>query len=58
MTPDSGRRVVLNRRLVKERDAARARELRRVVWICAGLLVPVLFYVWQQVEYIRTGYQI
>ncbi len=54
----TGRRVVLNQRLVKERDEARSRELRRVVWICAGLLVPVLFYVWQQVEYIRYGYRV
>jgi len=58
MNPENARRVVLNQRLVKERDAARVRELRRVVWISAGLLVPVLFYVWQQVEYTRTGYQI
>ena len=53
-----GRRVVLNQRLVKERDDARARELRRVVWICTGLLLPILFYVWQQVEFIRYGYRI
>ena len=58
MNPAVSRRVVLNQRLVKDRDEARARELRRVVWICGGLLMPVLFYVWQQVEYIRTGYQI
>jgi cell division protein FtsL len=55
---ETQRKVVLNQRLVKERDRARARDLKRVVWICAGLLVPILFYVWQQVEYIRTGYQI
>jgi cell division protein FtsL len=54
----SSRRIVLNERLVKERDAARVRELRRVLALCAALLVPVLFYVWQQVEYIRTGYRI
>jgi len=58
MSQESSRRVMLNHRLVKERDQARARELRRVAWICAGLLAPVLFYVWQQIEYIRTGYQI
>jgi|GEM_PF-2024397 len=58
MSSETQRKVVLNQRLVKERDQARARDLRRVVWICAGLLVPILFYVWQQVEYIRTGYQI
>lgn len=55
---DSFRRVVLNQHLVKERDQARARDLRRVVWICAAILAPVLFYVWQQVEYIRYGYQV
>jgi cell division protein FtsL len=49
---------VLNQRLVKERDEARARELRRLAWICAGMLIPILFYVWQQIEFIRTGYQI
>ena len=58
MSSESARRVVLNQRLVKERDDARARDLKRVVWVCAALLVPILFYVWQQVEYIRTGYQI
>ena len=58
MNSEAQRRVVLNQHLVKERDQARARDLKRVVWICAGLLVPILFYVWQQVEYIRTGYQI
>ena len=58
MNSETSRRVVLNQRLVKERDQARARDLKRVVWICAGLLIPILFYVWQQVEYIRTGYQI
>ena len=57
-TQESFRRVVLNQHLVKERDQARARELRRVIWICAAMLVPVLFYVWQQVEYIRFGYQV
>jgi cell division protein FtsL len=56
--PESFRRVVLNQHLVKERDQARARELRRVIWICAAMLLPVLFYVWQQVEYIRYGYQV
>jgi len=55
---ESARKVVLNQRLVKERDRARVRDLKRVAWICAGLLVPILFYVWQQVEFIRTGYQI
>jgi len=55
---DSFRRVILNQHLVKEMDQARARELRRVVWICAAMLVPVLFYVWQQVEYLRYGYQV
>ena len=58
MSFETQRKVVLNQRLVKERDQARARDLKRVVWICASLLVPILFYVWQQVEYIRTGYQI
>jgi hypothetical protein len=58
MNSEAQRKVVLNQRLVKERDRARARDLKRVVWVCAGLLVPILFYVWQQVEYIRTGYQI
>ncbi|HEU5181754.1 MAG TPA: cell division protein FtsL [Candidatus Polarisedimenticolia bacterium] len=58
MSHDATRRVVLNQHLVKERDEARARELRRLAWICAGLLIPILFYVWQQIEFIRTGYQI
>ena len=57
MSADSARRVVLNQRLVKDRDGARARELHRVVWIAVALLVPVLFYVWQEIEYLRTGYQ-
>ena len=58
MSSESTRRVVLNQHLVKERDQVRARELRRLAWICAGLLIPILFYVWQQIEFIRTGYQI
>jgi len=58
MSHDASRRVVLNQHLVKERDEARARELRRLAWICAALLIPILFYVWQQIEFIRTGYQI
>ena len=58
MSQEIPRKVVLNQRLVKERDRARARDLKRVAWICAALLVPILFYVWQQVEFIRTGYQI
>ncbi len=58
MSHDPARRVVLNQHLVKERDEARARELRRLAWICAGMLIPILFYVWQQIEFIRTGYQI
>jgi cell division protein FtsL len=58
MNTEAARRVVLNQRLVKERDRARARDLKRVVLVCAALLIPILFYVWQQVEFIRTGYQI
>ena len=58
MSVEAGRRVALNQRLVKERDLARARELRRVVWICVALLLPVLLYVWQEIEYIRFGYQV
>jgi cell division protein FtsL len=58
MSSDPVRRVALNQRLVKERDMARARDLRRVVWISVALLVPVLLYVWQEIEYIRFGYQV
>jgi cell division protein FtsL len=48
----------LNRRLVRELDRVRARELLLVVLLSVVMLLPVLAYVWQNVEWIQIGYRI
>jgi cell division protein FtsL len=48
----------LNRRLVLESDRARTRELLVVVALSVFMLLPVLAYVWQNVEWIQIGYRI
>jgi cell division protein FtsL len=48
----------LNRRLVMERDHGRVRELLLVVSLSGLMLMPLLFYVWQNVEWIRIGYRV
>lgn len=46
----------LNKRLVQEFDRSKARELMVVVVLLALVLLPLLVYVWQNVEWIRSGY--
>lgn len=51
-------RLQINARLVKERDRARARELRRLLFYGAAIVVPLLVYVWQRVEFLRVSYDV
>jgi cell division protein FtsL len=48
----------LNRRLVRESERVRLRELLLVVLLSVTILLPVLAYVWQNVEWIQIGYRI
>lgn len=47
----------LNRHLTRESDQAAARELLLVVFLSVVMLLPVLAYLWQNVEWIRIGYR-
>ena len=49
--------VQVNRRLVRERDQKRTRELLRFLGLAAVLAVPVLGYVWQRVDFLRVSYR-
>jgi cell division protein FtsL len=51
-------RLQINARLVKEKDRARARELRRLLLLGAAIVVPLLVYVWQRVEFLRVSYEV
>ncbi len=51
-------RLNLNARLVREKDRARARELRWLLLACAAVAIPLLIYVWQRVDFIRLSYQV
>ena len=51
-------RLLINARMVKEKDRARARELRRLLIYGAAILVPLLAYVWQRVDFLRVSYQV
>ncbi len=58
MTPRTDRhRLRINARLVRERDRARARELRRFLIYGALVVVPLLAYVGQRVDFIRLSYK-
>jgi len=48
----------LNRRLVREAERIRARDLMLVVLLSTVTLLPVLAHVWQNVEWIQVGYRI
>jgi cell division protein FtsL len=50
--------IQMNARLVRERDRARARELRRFVIYGAVIVAPLLAYVWQHVDFIRVSYKV
>jgi cell division protein FtsL len=56
--PCGSGRLQLNARLVREKDRARARELRRLAFYGAVIVVPLLVYVWQRVEFIRLSYSV
>ena len=51
-------RLQLNGRLVLELDRGRVRELILAVALAGIMLLPLLLYVWQSSEWIRTGYRI
>ena len=51
-------KLQLNARLVREKDRARARELRTLVFYGAAIVVPLLAYVWQRVDFIRMSYKV
>ena len=55
---DARQRLRINARLVRERDRARARELRRVLFYGAPIVGPLLAYVWQRVDFIRLSYRV
>lgn len=48
----------LNHRLVMELDRGHVREMLLVMGLAALMLLPVLLYVWQSSNWIRSGYQI
>jgi cell division protein FtsB len=49
--------IQMNRRLVRERDRSRSRELLRFVLYGAAIAVPLLAYVWQRVDFLRVSYK-
>lgn len=51
-------RLHLNARLVREKDRARARELRWLLLGCAAIALTLLVYVWQRVDFIRLSYEV
>lgn len=56
--PHGRGRLQLNARLVREKDRARLRELRRLGLYGAAIVIPLLIYVWQRVDFIRTSYSL
>ena len=57
-TRNQARLPGLNRRLVLELDRGRVRELLLAVALSGLMLLPLLLYVWQSSEWIRSGYRI
>ena len=51
-------RLHLNARLVREKDRARARELRWLLLGCTAIALTLLVYVWQRVDFIRMSYEV
>lgn len=51
-------RLQINARLVKEKDRARAGELRRLLVYGAVVVVPLLVCVWERVEFLRISYRV
>ena len=54
----TGAEVQLNRRMVREKDRARSRELLRFLLYGAAIVVPLLGYVWQRVDFLRVSYKL
>lgn len=54
----AGAEVQLNRRMVREKDRARSRELLRFLLYGAAIVVPLLGYVWQRVDFLRVSYKL
>jgi len=54
----AGTGVQLNRRMVREKDRARSRELVRFLLYGAAIVVPLLGYVWQRVDFLRVSYRV
>jgi len=53
-----GAEIQLNRRMVREKDRARSRELWRFLLYGAAIVVPLLGYVWQRVDFLRVSYRL
>ena len=51
-------RLTINERLIREQDRDRAKELARLTGFGIALLLPLLLYVWQQVTFVETAYQV
>jgi len=56
--PGAARLPGLNTRLVMELDRGRSREMLLAVLLSGVVLLPLLVYVWQNVEWFRSGYRI
>ena len=54
----AGAGVQLNRKMVREKDRTRSRELVRFLIYGAAVVVPLLVYVWQRVDVLRVSYKV
>ena len=50
-------RLRINARLIRERDRKTSRDLILLVLISSFLLLPLLLYVRQRMEFVRSGYR-
>ena len=51
-------RLTLNEQLIREQDRERNHELLRISMLGVAVLVPLLLYVWLQVGFMETAYQV
>ncbi len=51
-------RLTLNEQLIREQDRERNHELLRISMLGIVVLVPLLLYVWLQVAFMETAYQV
>ena len=54
----SPQRLKINARLIRERDRKTTRDLLLLVLISSFLLLPLLLYVRQRMEFVRYGYRL